>query len=78
MKKLAIATVLFFNCIAAQAACVNGVCSMSNEKLYEATVRLPGVGTQKVSVRADSEVNARALLASQYGRENIVYVASGR
>jgi hypothetical protein len=40
---------------------------------FEATVRLPNAGTtQKVTVKADSSVNAKAMLESQYGHGNII------
>jgi hypothetical protein len=38
---------------------------------YTATVHLPKVGDQKVSVQADNESKARAMLEAQYGKGNV-------
>lgn len=47
-------------------------------RVYAATIRLQGLGSQHVVVRADDSFKAKAMLEAQYGRGNVsnVHVAS--
>jgi hypothetical protein len=42
------------------------------QNTYEATIKLPGGGQEKVTVLATSYSNARALLAAQYGADKVM------
>ena len=44
---------------------------MSNN-IFEATIKLPGGGFQKVIVRSDNGSHARQLLELQYGKGNVI------
>ena len=41
-------------------------------KTYEATVRLANGNSQKVTVQADSHVNAKAMIEAQYGKGSVL------
>ena len=51
---------------------------MTNNNVYNATVRLPGGGQRKVSLMTDNWSHAVQLFEGQYGRGNVhdVYQAS--
>jgi len=46
------------------------------KQTYKARVRLPNGQSQEVTVQADSQSNAKAMLEAQYGKQNILTVMS--
>jgi hypothetical protein len=39
---------------------------------YEAIIKLSGAGTQKITVQADDQFKAKAMIEMQYGQKSIV------
>lgn len=40
---------------------------------WKATIRLPNGNQQEVRVQANSQINARQMVESQYGRDSILF-----
>lgn len=44
---------------------------------YVATIKLSNGGTQKITIQADNEANAKAMLEAQYGRGAVLSIWMG-